>query len=183
MDSYGNDEEPEAGKTAKGAHVRTVADLFLEEPKMTVADLFKPDLQTVADLFAPVRKRRRFKKAFATPEGSMEDLVSRVRRPAIAASGCENKPEGDGMPTDSTNSPHWLDVVATYPDHVIVHCNDESKTWKVPYDIDGDEVVTGQSEPVELSFKPKYTEIDGDEEGTDDMSDPGTDAPLGERET
>jgi hypothetical protein len=99
---------------------------------------------------------------------SYEALLRAIKGPACEGSGCSNKPtytEAGDVDYKLTEGeiPHYLDVVATFPDHAFVRCSSENKVWKVPYDVDDSGTIsTGTPEEQVAVFKPL------DEAGEDD---------------
>jgi hypothetical protein len=133
--------------------------------KMTVADLFNSSgPRTVADLLKSAPMEMAPSSAVRGDFiGSYEDTLRRIRGPICLGSGCDNKPKyddagnriyGDEGESSDRKYPHYLDVVATFPEHAYVRCSDEDRLWKVPYEFDGDEVTTGEPEIVVAQFVP-----------------------------
>ncbi len=109
--------------------------------------------------------------------GSYEEMLQRIRGPVCAGSGCSDPPTYSE--TGSSNyapspvggdAPHYLSVVATFPEHAYVRCNDEALTWKVPYTIDeSGAITTGAPEEAVAVFKP--TGLADDEDDLADETD------------
>jgi len=128
----------------------------------------KIDVPIGRKMSALVSREMELRKSFTT--GSYEDHMKLVRPYLIAGSGCEHpEPVGsnDGMSIGAPGS-HYQDVVATFPEYGIVLCNTEDAAWRVPYEVDGDEVTTGEPEQVEQMFVPVG---DGDGEVDDEEED------------
>jgi hypothetical protein len=105
-------------------------------------------------------------------DGSLEELLQRVRDPVLAGSGCQYPPKldqtGSVIPRDynSKDPQHYANVVGTYPDFCIVECNECKKSWKVPFAIDDDgKVTTGEPEEAAAEYVVRDGgDDDGDEE-------------------
>jgi hypothetical protein len=165
--------------SAAGAKRTLTSVKSAKEKSMTIGDIFKDDShpRSIADLFKG--------DGVVSPapggnySGSFEDTLKRIRGPVCMGSGCSDKPEYDDAgnrvyESGSERMPHYLDVIATFPDYAIVRCSDEDKTWKVPYDFDGNAVSTGEPEAVVAQFVPASeagedtTDLEGDDEVDDE---------------
>jgi hypothetical protein len=112
---------------------------------------------------ARLQKRRVMRRLtkFVAPKDTFEDLIAQVREPAIEAVPCEAPPPKSGSPYREGS--HWLSVIGTDGDRAIVHCENENKTWSVPYEIVDDEVVTKDPTEVQQTFEPVKEEDEDDE--------------------
>lgn len=115
-------------------------------------------------------------------EGSYEKRIADIRPHIMAGCGCEAPPTIDkdtGLTQDPWSSEgsdgkrkvHYVDVVATHPEHAIAHCSDEDRYFRVPYSIDKDNgVTTGDSEELAQVFEPISDAPSEDEVGSADGS-------------
>lgn len=138
----------------------------------TVGELMKSGVSSLGELLSEkpnksLLKRRvtKYLKKYMAPQGTMEDLIAQVREPAMEAVPCEAPPAKSGMPYRENS--HWLSIVGTEPDRVLVHCDNENKTWAVPYEIKDNEVVTKDPIECEMTFEP-IDESDNDDDEDDE---------------
>jgi hypothetical protein len=173
---------------AKKAAMKDVVDSHEKRSKkdksMTVGDIFKKGVRTVGELLKGDVLAVPAPMGAGNYVGSFEETLRRIKGPVCMGSGCDKKPEyddagnriyGDG-PSEPRDYPHYLDVVATFPEHAYVRCSDEDKTWKVPYTMDAEKVtVNGEPELVVAQFVPA-ADATGEEVDADDDDDEDEDA-------
>lgn len=137
-----------------------------------------PDLQKYFDIGSPVLLGS---GAFG---GSFEHMMQRIRKPVFEAVPCKSpqkyndngnvdySSEGEG-PHEPR---HYLDIIATFPDHAYVRCSDENLLWKVPYEIDADgEIETGEPEAASITLAAQSErDDDADDEDILDPDEPET---------